>query len=101
MVMDLFKNILILFTLLLFAAGCATTEPAGTSQYPRMPDEYRGDGSDYRKNGNNKANLNPQGMSFYDAAETAADDDYFGVEVVSLEESKRILKERKKQEKQQ
>ncbi|MEA3469719.1 MAG: hypothetical protein U9R57_16060 [Thermodesulfobacteriota bacterium] len=54
-----------------------------------MPDAYRN--KDISKR-------NPFGMSIYDAAETLAEEEYAGTEVVSLEESKRILSERKKQQ---
>jgi hypothetical protein len=40
-------------------------------------------------------------MSIYDAAETLAEEEYFGAEVVSLEESKRILSERKRNQNEQ
>ncbi len=63
-----------------------STDLPDSSKLPRMPDEYRD--KDQRK-------VDPVGMWVYDAAETQAEDDYFGVEVLSLEESKRILKERK------
>ncbi len=37
-------------------------------------------------------------MAIFDVAEKEAEEDIFGSEVVSLEESKRILNERKKQQ---
>ena len=91
-----------LFVLLLFVAafsGCAGTDERKTSQYPRMPEAYRNDNG-YRANGNNIANRNPLGMSIYDAAELEAEENYFGVEVVPLAESQKILKERKLKEQQ-
>lgn len=45
-----------------------------------------------------KGSRNAIGMSIYDTAETEAEEDYFGTEVVPLEESRRILSERKKQQ---
>ncbi len=95
------KNLLLASFLLQFVIGCASTNAPQNAEYPRMPDAYRGDGSNYRENGNNVANRNPLGMSIYDAAETEAEEDYFGVEVVPLEESQRILKERKLQKQQE
>ena len=60
-----------------------------------MPEAYRN--SDYK----DLSKRNPYGMSIYDAAETLAEEEYFGAEVVSLEESKRILSERRKNKKEQ
>ena len=40
-------------------------------------------------------------MSIFDKAEDLAEEEYFGAEVVSLEESRRILSERKKQKEEQ
>ena len=88
------KNLLLASFFLQFVIGCASSNAPQNAEYPRMPDAYR-------DNGNNKANRNPLGMSIYDAAETEAEEDYFGVEVVSLEESQRILKERKLQKQQE
>ncbi len=88
------KNLLLASFFLQFVIGCASTNAPQNAEYPRMPDAYR-------DNGNNKANRNPLGMSIYDAAETEAEEDFFGVEVVSLEESQRILKERKLQKQQE
>ena len=87
-------NVILLSVVLLFCSSCTATKPPGITEYPRMPDEYR-------DNGNDKANRNPFGMSIYDAAEAEAEEDYFGTEVVSLEESRRIINERKKQQKEQ
>ena len=85
------KKILLIATLLLFSSSViAAGLPDDSSKLPRMPDEYRN---------RNKTSRNPIGMSIYDAAETAAEEDYFGSEVISLEESKRILSERKKEQK--
>lgn len=88
------KNLLLVTFVLPFIIGCASSNVPQNTEYPRMPDAYR-------DNGNNKANRNPLGMAIYDAAETEAEEDYFGVEVVSLEESQRILRERKLQKQQQ
>ncbi len=95
------KNFFMVFFLLQFVVGCASTDAPESTNYPRMPDAYRNDDNGYRKNGNNIGTRNPLGMSIYDAAETEAEEDYFGVEVVSLEESQRILKERKLQKQQE
>ena len=75
---------------LLLCSSCSTATKPVAREYPRMPDEYR-------NNNDSKGSGNPIGMSVYDAAETEAEEDYFGAEVVPLEESKRILTERKKQ----
>ncbi len=88
------KNLLLASFLLQFVIGCASTNAPQHSEYPRMPDAYR-------DNDNNVATRNPYGMSIYDVAETEAEEDYFGVEVVPLEESQRILKERKLQKQQE
>lgn len=82
------SNCVIAAWIVLFSGTCFAQEATKTKEYPRMPDAYR-------QNGMNKANRNPLGMAIYDAAETAAEEEYFGAEVVSLEESKKILKERK------
>jgi hypothetical protein len=84
------KNLLLVLFFLQFFIGCASTAVQQNAEYPRMPDAYR-------DNDNNKASRNPMGMAIYDAAEAEAEEDYFGAEVVSLEESQRILKERKLQ----
>ena len=75
---------------LLFCSSCSTAPAPVAREYPRMPDEYR-------DNSDNKGSRNSIGMSVYDAAETQAEEDYFGTEVVPLEESRRILAERKRQ----
>jgi len=62
---------------------------------PRMPDTYRN--SDYK----DLNKRNPYGMSIFDKAEDLAEEEYLGAEVVSLEESRRILSERKKQKEEQ
>ena len=80
------------FSVLLCLCSCGaskSTKPSVTEQYPRMPDTYRN--NDYK----DLSKRNPYGMSIYDAAENEAENEYFGVEVVPLEESRRILKERK------
>ncbi len=60
-----------------------------SADLPRMPDEYRE---------KNQRKVDPIGMWAYDAAEEEAEKDYFDVEVVPLEESKKILKKRKEEE---
>jgi len=74
---------------LLLCSSCSTATSPVAREYPRMPDEYR--------NNNDNKGRNAVGMSIYDAAEAQAEEDYFGTEVVPLEESRRILAERKKQ----
>ncbi len=88
------RNLLLALFFLQFVLGCASGNVAQNVEYPRMPDAYR-------DNYNNKSSRNPMGMAVYEAAETAAEDDYFGVEVLSLEESQKILKERKLQKQQE
>lgn len=85
------------FLLLTVISGCAGTgnDEQKVSEYPEMPEEYRDGSYGYRQNGNNVANRNPLGMSIYDAAETIADEDYYGTVVVPLDESRKILEERK------
>lgn len=77
---------------LIVLLGCSCSPPTkvsmslpDSSELPRMPDEYRD---------KDKRMRDPIGMWVYDAAETQADEDYFGVEVLSLEESQRILRDR-------
>jgi len=78
--------------------GCATKEPSNdVPYYPRMPEAYRS--NDYHKLKQGKPNINPAGFAIYDHAETEAEEDYFGVEVVPLEESQKILKKRKEENK--
>ncbi|HID71033.1 MAG TPA: hypothetical protein EYP35_11435 [Desulfobacterales bacterium] len=84
-------KIIILFAVLLFCSSCTASKAPETVQYPKMPKEYRDKDMD-------KGSRNAIGMSIYDAAETEAEEDYFGTEVVPLEESRRILKERKQKE---
>lgn len=84
---------LVLATVLL-CSSCSTATTPVAREYPRMPDAYR-DKED------NKGSGNVIGMSIFDAAEQEAEDDYFGTEVVPLEESKRILAERKRQKQEQ
>ncbi len=76
--------IIILYPLHVFAA-----ELPDSADLPRMPDEYRT---------KNQRKVDPVGMWAYDAAEEEAEKDYFDVEVVPLEESKKILKKRKEEE---
>ena len=90
------NKIVLLSLIALLSSSCATTKQSEIAEYPRMPDDYRNNDHGYRSNGNNVANRNPLGMSIYDAAETEAEENYFGVEVVPLEESQKILSERKK-----
>ncbi|MCF8056104.1 MAG: hypothetical protein K9K37_05655 [Desulfocapsa sp.] len=84
-------KIILLFWILLFCSSCTATQTPVAAEYPEMPDAYR-------DNDKNKANRNPIGMSIYDAAEKEAEEEYFGAEVISLEESRRILKERREAE---
>ncbi len=84
------KIVLVVVMLLGSWSVSAAELPDESSRYPRMPDEYRS---------KNQASRNPIGMSIYDAAETAAEEDYFGTVVVPLEESRRIIRERKAKEK--
>lgn len=86
------KRIFFLVCIVFISSSCTTRQAPETVEYPRMPDEYRDKGMD-------KGSRDAVGMYLYDAAETDAEDDYFGVEVISLEESKKILKERKDAEK--
>ena len=93
--------LLLSFVLLAVLSGCATKEEPANDipYYPRMPDAYRNNDY-YHKTKQGTANINPAGYAIYDHAETEAEDDYFGVEVVPLEESQKILKERRATEKQ-
>ena len=86
------KRCLVLMILVLFSSVAISADLPDSSELPRMPDAYRNKGISKR---------NPYGMSIYDAAETLAEEEYYGVEVVSLEESKRILSERRKQQEEQ
>jgi hypothetical protein len=85
------KKILAVTILVLFSSVAISADLPDSSKLPRMPDSYRN--SNYK----DMSKRNPYGMSLYDVAERAAEEEYFGAEVVSLEESKRILSERKKQ----
>lgn len=82
----------VVIAIMLLVSSCSTqtkvaTELPDSSEYPRMPDEYRD---------KDKRITDPVGMWVYDTAETQAEENYFGVEVLSLEESQKILRERKK-----
>lgn len=79
-----------IIAVMLFVSSCSAptkgvTELPDSSDLPRMPDEYRD---------KDKRITDPVGMWVYDAAERQAEEDYFGVEVLSLEESQKILRER-------
>jgi len=89
------KQLLAVTILLFFSSVAFASDLPDSSELPRMPEAYRN--SDYK----DMSKRNPYGMSIYDAAETLAEEEYSGVEVVSLEESKRILSERKKNQKEQ
>ncbi len=87
------KFLVIVIMLLVSSCSAPTnvsTDLPESSKLPRMPDEYRD---------KDKRITDPVGMWVYDAAESQADDDYFGVEVLSLEESQEILRDRKEAEK--
>ncbi|MBU1231833.1 MAG: hypothetical protein KKD01_07135 [Proteobacteria bacterium] len=87
------KFVVIVIMLLVSSCSAPTkvaTELPDSSELPRMPDEYRD---------KDKRITDPVGMWVYDAAEKQAEDDYFGVEVLSLEESQRILRDRKEAQK--
>ncbi len=86
------KRFFVVTILVLFSSVAISADLPDSSELPRMPDAYRNKGMSKR---------NPYGMSIYDAAETMAEEEYFGTEVVSLEESKRILSARKKQQEEQ
>jgi hypothetical protein len=88
-------KLIVLSGLLLFCASCTAKKTSEITEYPRMPDAYRK--SDYKS----ISKRNPYGMSIYDEAEILAEEEYFGSEVVPLEESRRILNERKKQKEEQ
>lgn len=81
----------IILSLLLMSSVAISAELPKSSELPRMPDAYRN--NDYK----DLTKRNPYGMSIYDVAEREAEEDIFGSEVISLEESKRILSERRKQ----
>jgi len=84
------NKIILLSGLIFFCSSCTTPEASKITEYPRMPDAYRN--NDYK----DSSKRNPYGMSVYDEAETLAEEEYFGAEVVPLDESRRILNERKK-----
>ncbi len=81
----------VVISLLLISSVAISAELPDSSELPRMPDAYRN--NDYK----DLTKRNPYGMSIYDVAEREAEEDIFGSEVISLEESKRILSERRKQ----
>ncbi len=86
-------NKILLVAVLIFLSSVAISgELPDSSELPRMPDAYRSSDS------KGLSNRNPIGMSVYDTAEKEMEEDMFGSEVVSLEKSKRILSERKKQQ---
>ncbi len=89
------KPLLAVTILLIFSSLALAEDLPDSAELPRMPEAYRN--SDYK----DMSKRNPYGMSIYDAAETLAEEEYFGAEVVSLEESRRILSERKKNQKEQ
>ncbi len=88
----------ILAVLLLFPCNSvvlAFDELPDSVDLPKMPDAYRN--TDYR----DMSKRNPYGMSIYDQAESAAEDEYAETIVVPLEESRKILKERNQVRKKQ
>lgn len=85
------KKFLVVSSLVFFSSVVIAADLPESSKLPRMPDAYRN--SDYK----DLSKRNPYGMSIYAEAEELAEEEYFGAEVVSLEESRRILSERKKQ----
>ena len=85
-------KILTVSILVFFSSVAISADLPDSSKLPRMPEAYRN--NDYK----DLSKRNPYGMSIYDAAEREAEEDIFGSEVISLEESKRILSERKKQQ---
>jgi len=89
------KIILVVSSLVLFISAAISADLPDSSKLPRMPDTYRN--SDYK----DLNKRNPYGMSIFDKAEDLAEEEYFGAEVVPLEESRRILSERKKQKEEQ
>jgi hypothetical protein len=89
------KKILVVSTLVLFSSVAISADLPDSSKLPRMPEAYRN--SDYK----DLSKRNPYGMSIYAEAEELAEEEYFGAEVVSLEESRRILSQRKKQKAEQ
>lgn len=85
------KKFLVVSSLVLFSSVAIASDLPKSSELPRMPEAYRN--NDYK----DLSKRNPYGMSIYAEAEELAEEEYFGAEVVSLEESRRILSERKKQ----
>jgi len=84
------KTILCGCSLFFFCSVALSAELPDSSRLPRMPKGYQSyDSKGITKN-------NPMGMSVYDTAEREMEEDIFGSEVISLEESKKILSERKK-----
>ncbi|MEN8188917.1 MAG: hypothetical protein ABFS19_03655 [Thermodesulfobacteriota bacterium] len=85
------KRIVFLSTLIVvvMVTGVSAQEVPDADKLPKMPEEYRTD---------NKSLKDPVGMWVYDAAEAEAERELTEVEVVPLEESRRILEERRKQE---
>ena len=89
------NKFLIVSSFVLFSSVAISADLPDSSKLPRMPDAYRN--NDYK----DLSKRNPYGMSIYAEAENLAEEEYFGAEVVSLEESRRILSERKKQKEEQ
>ncbi|MCK5070704.1 MAG: hypothetical protein KAR01_09180 [Desulfocapsa sp.] len=79
----------------LFGTVAVSADLPDSSKLPRMPDAYRN--NDYK----DLTKRNPFGMSVYDVAEREAEEDLFSTEVVSLEESRKILEERKRKKEEQ
>lgn len=96
---SLSKVFLLSLAVMLVLTGCAAKEEVANDvpHYPRMPDAYRKNDY-YQKTNQSSPNLNPAGYAIYDHAETEAEENYFGVEVVPLEESQKILQERRAKE---
>ncbi|AGF78834.1 hypothetical protein UWK_02294 [Desulfocapsa sulfexigens DSM 10523] len=89
------QRLLLVISLVLSSSGAIAADLPDSSDLPRMPDAYRN--NDYK----DLSKRNPYGMSVYDIAERKAEEDIFGSEVISLEESRRILEERKAKNKEQ
>lgn len=83
------RRILPVAIFVLFSSMAISADLPDSSKLPRMPDAYRN--NDYK----DLSKRNPYGMSIYDVAEKKAAEGLFGSEVLSLEESQRILKERR------
>jgi len=85
------KRLLISFLVVIFyPLSVLSTDLPNSSKLPKMPEEYRT---------KNQRKVDPVGMWVYHVAEEEADRDYFDVEVVPLEESRKILKKRKEEQK--